>query len=250
MKDTKIGKDEFETIWREIQSDKEPTNHQKLYKEFKVFVVLVGEISTDNNRLFLTTYDKGRTDYINAVQAPASYTKFVGYLTTQLPLPDTKIDFWTMIRDHNSSTVVMFISEQTEAEFVYATSEDTFSCGTFTIKTRKREKVEFDILSCTIVFSRKDEKSREIVIYCAVCSGYPKPSVLCKLVNMISTRVSMSHDAVTVVSSDGAKNCGLFCTFANAVSSITIDDNAHIFQLARLLQLRRPEYFADFVSVK
>ncbi|CAC5378573.1 unnamed protein product [Mytilus coruscus] len=114
-------------------------------------------IPSDNNRLFLTTYDKGRTDYINAVQAP-------------------------------------------------------------------------------------DEKIKEIVIYCAVCSGYPKPNVLCKLVNMISTRVSMSHDAVTVVSGDGAKNCGLFCTFANAVSSMTIDDNADIFQLARLLQLRRPEF--------
>ncbi|XP_063399772.1 receptor-type tyrosine-protein phosphatase gamma-like [Mytilus trossulus] len=268
MKDTKIGKDEFGTIWREIQSDKQPMNHQKLYKEFKMLEAKKSEhgksehtaavspenieknrnksvIPSDNNRLFLTTYDRGRTDYINAVQAP-SYTKFVGYLTTQLPLPDTKIDFWTMIRDHNSSTVVMFINEQTEAEFVYAPLEDTFSCGSFTMKITKREKVEFDILSCTVVFSRKDEKSREIVIYCAVCSGYPKPNVLCKLVNMISTRVSMSHDAVTVVSGDGAKTCGLFCTFANAVSSMTIDDNADIFQLARLLQLRRPEFFSDF----
>ncbi|VDI83351.1 Hypothetical predicted protein [Mytilus galloprovincialis] len=268
MTDTKIGKDQFGTIWREIDIDKQPINHQKLYKEFKMLEAKKSEhgkseytaavspenieknrnksvIPSDNNRLFLTTYDKGRTDYINAVQAP-SYTKFVGYLTTQLPLPDTKMDFWTMIRDHSSSTVVMFINEQTEAEFVYATSEDTFSCGSFTMKITKREKVEFDILSCTVVLSRKDEKSREIVIYCAVCSGYPKPSVLCKLVNMISTRVSMSHDAVTVVSGDGAKNCGLFCTFANAVSSMTIDDNADIFQLARLLQLRRPEFFADF----
>ncbi|CAC5365513.1 Coadhesin,Thrombospondin-1,Adhesion G protein-coupled receptor B1,Mucin-like protein,Receptor-type tyrosine-protein phosphatase gamma,Hemicentin-1,Thrombospondin-2,A disintegrin and metalloproteinase with thrombospondin motifs adt-1,Properdin [Mytilus coruscus] len=36
MKDTKIGKEEFGTIWREIQSDKQPINHRKLYKEFKM----------------------------------------------------------------------------------------------------------------------------------------------------------------------------------------------------------------------
>jgi len=49
--------------------------------------------------------------------------------------------------------------------------------------------------------------------------------------------------------SDGAKNCGLFCTFTNAVSSMKIDETADIFQLVRLLQLRRPEFFADFVSI-
>ncbi|CAC5365516.1 PTPRM [Mytilus coruscus] len=36
MKDTNIGKEEFGTIWREIKSDKQPINHQKLYKEFKM----------------------------------------------------------------------------------------------------------------------------------------------------------------------------------------------------------------------
>ena len=54
---------------------------------------------------------------------------------------------------------------------------------------------------------------------------------------------------VYVSISDGANNCGLFCTFTNAVSSMKIDETADIFQLVRLLQLRRPECFADFVSI-
>jgi protein tyrosine phosphatase len=41
-----------------------------------------------------------------------SYTKFVGYLATQLPLPDSKVDFWTMIRDHRSSTIVLILNDQ------------------------------------------------------------------------------------------------------------------------------------------
>jgi len=43
-----------------------------------------------------------------------SYTKFVGYLATQLPLPDTKVDFWTMIRDHSSSTIVLILNDNKE----------------------------------------------------------------------------------------------------------------------------------------
>ena len=49
--------------------------------------------------------------------------------------------------------------------------------------------------------------------------------------------------------SDGAKNCGLFCAFTNAVSSMKMDETADIFQLVRLLQLRRPEFFANFVRI-
>ncbi|CAG2223624.1 Tyrosine-protein phosphatase 1,Receptor-type tyrosine-protein phosphatase F,Receptor-type tyrosine-protein phosphatase eta,Tyrosine-protein phosphatase non-receptor type 13,Tyrosine-protein phosphatase non-receptor type 11,Tyrosine-protein phosphatase 10D,Tyrosine-protein phosphatase corkscrew,Receptor-type tyrosine-protein phosphatase H [Mytilus edulis] len=202
-------------------------------------------IYTDNNRLFLTSYEKGRTDYINAVQAP-SYTKFIGYLTTQLPLPDTKVDFWTMVRDHNSSTIVVFLNDPAEADLVYSTSKDSFTCGKYNLTISNRGKEDMDVSSCKVVLSKKDDKPRDIALYLAVTKGLPDPQVLCKLVTLISTRVSMSNDPVTVVSGDGAKNCGVFCTFANAVSSMTIDNNANIFQLARLLQLRRPEFFADF----
>ena len=38
----------------------------------------------------------------------------MGYLATQLPLSDTKVDFWTMIRDHSSSTIVLILNDQKE----------------------------------------------------------------------------------------------------------------------------------------
>ncbi|CAC5378523.1 Tyrosine-protein phosphatase non-receptor type 11,Tyrosine-protein phosphatase non-receptor type 13,Tyrosine-protein phosphatase corkscrew,Tyrosine-protein phosphatase non-receptor type 6 [Mytilus coruscus] len=268
MKDTNVGKEEFGTIWQEIVLDKGPVNRQRLHEEFKMLEAKKSEhdkaqyvaakspenvkknrnksiIPTDNNRLFLTSYEKGRTDYINAVQAP-SYTKFVGYLTTQLPLPDTKVDFWTMVRDHNSSTIVVFLNDPAEADLVYSTSKDSFTCGKYSLTITNRGKEDMDVTSCKVILSKKDDKAREIALYLAVTKGLPDPQVLCKLVNLISTRVSMSNDPVTVVSGDGAKNCGVFCTFANAVSSVTIDNNANIFQLARMLQLRRPEFFSDF----
>ncbi|XP_052065715.1 receptor-type tyrosine-protein phosphatase gamma-like [Mytilus californianus] len=268
MEDTNVGKKKFGTIWQEILEDKGPVNRRRLHEEFEMLKAKKSEqekaeyvaakspenveknrnksiIPSDKNRLFLISYKKGRTDYINAVQAP-SYTKFVGYLTTQLPLPDTKVDFWTMVGDHNSSTIVVFLNDPAEADLVYSTSKDSFTCGKYSLRLTSREQEDLDVTSCKVILSKKDDKAREIALYFAVTKGLPDPQVLCKLVNRISTRVSMSNDPVTVVSGDGAKICGVFCAFVNAVSSMTIDRNANIFQLARLLQLRRSEFFADF----
>ncbi|OPL33933.1 hypothetical protein AM593_06966, partial [Mytilus galloprovincialis] len=283
MKDTKIRKDEFSEVWQSIRTDHKALNHQRLNKEFKELEQHVGEtkglspsmlnatkddqnhnqynaamsttnlaknrnkdvLPMDDKRVYLVSYGKGRSDYINAVQVP-SYTKFVGYITTQLPLPDTKVDFWTMIRDHSSSTIVLIINKENEADLVYSQSGDDLTIGPFGIKISARKKGENDITKITMVLSRKDDKPRQVVLFQAICNSIPDPAVLGKLADLISTRATMSNDPITVVSSDGAKNCGLFCVFTNAVSSMQIDNNADIFQLVRLLQLRRPEFFTDF----
>ncbi|XP_071181848.1 uncharacterized protein [Mytilus edulis] len=272
MKDTKIRKDKFSEVWMSISTDNRPVNHQRLDEEFKMLNAKKDEqnqtqhnaamsttnlaknrnkdvLPMDDKRVYLVSYGKGRSDYINAVQVP-SYTKFVGYITTQLPLPDTKIDFWTMIRDHISSTIVLIINNNKEADLVYSQSEDNVTIGEFNIKMSARREEENDITEATIVLSKKDDKPRPIVLFQVICKSIPDPAVLCKLADLISTRATMSNDPITVVSSDGAKNCGLFCAFTNAVSSMQIDNNADIFQLVRLLQLRRSEFFTDFEEYK
>ncbi|XP_076113929.1 receptor-type tyrosine-protein phosphatase gamma-like [Mytilus galloprovincialis] len=272
MKDTKIRKDEFSEVWQSIRTDQKALNHQRLNKEYKMLNATKDDqnhnqynaamsttnlaknrnkdvLPMDDKRVYLVSYGKGRSDYINAVQVP-SYTKFVGYITTQLPLPDTKVDFWTMIRDHSSSTIVLIINDANEADLLYSQSGDDLTVGPFGIKISARKKGENDITKINMVLSRKDDKPRQIVLFQAICNSIPDPAVLGKLADLISTRATMSNDPITVVSSDGAKNCGLFCVFTNAVASMQIDNNADIFQLVRLLQLRRPEFFTDFEEYK
>jgi hypothetical protein len=36
MKDTSIRIEKFDEVWRDIQSDKRPINHQRINEEFKV----------------------------------------------------------------------------------------------------------------------------------------------------------------------------------------------------------------------
>jgi len=41
-----------------------------------------------------------------------SHTERTGFLITQFPLPDTVIDFWRMVKDHNSTMVIVLGSYQ------------------------------------------------------------------------------------------------------------------------------------------
>lgn len=267
MNETIISKDKFSEVWSDIQSSKLPIKQRRIHKEFKMLESKKPErneseytnarstenvsknrcrsvLPVDSVRLFLVSYTKDRTNYINAVQVP-SYTKFLGYITTQLPLAITIVDFWTMIRDHDSSTIVLLLNEPEEANMVCPVSSNDFTCGPFSINVTKRETGELDITEATLNMTNKDDKPKDIAVYQAVFKRLPDPQVLCRLVDLISTRISMTDDPVTVVSSDGAKNIGLFCAFTNAVSSMKMDETADIFQLVRLLQLRRPEFFAN-----
>ncbi|XP_064596820.1 receptor-type tyrosine-protein phosphatase alpha-like [Liolophura sinensis] len=67
----------------------------------------------DISRTFLSTYIPGRTDYINAVYLRGYENKFA-YISTQMPLPDTIIDFWRLVLEQRSSTIIMLNTGQNE----------------------------------------------------------------------------------------------------------------------------------------
>lgn len=52
------------------------------------------------------TYIPGSSDYINAVFSDG-YKHRDAFIITQMPLPQTVVDFWTMCYDHECSAVVM-----------------------------------------------------------------------------------------------------------------------------------------------
>ncbi|KAL5022671.1 hypothetical protein ScPMuIL_001826 [Solemya velum] len=63
-------------------------------------------IPMNKHRPFLNSYVAGTTDYINAVIV-RGHLQGSRFLVTQLPLKNTVIDFWRMIFDHESSTIVL-----------------------------------------------------------------------------------------------------------------------------------------------
>ena len=47
---------------------------------------------------------------------------------------------------------------------------------------------------------------------------------------------------------DGVSWCGVFCAGYNAVEQLTLDDEVDMFNIVRLLRVRRPELIPSFVS--
>ena len=50
-------------------------------------------------------------------------------------------------------------------------------------------------------------------------------------------------------SSDGSSCCDVFCAFMNIMENMQVDNELDIFQTVRQLQVRRPEFFSDYVSI-
>ena len=67
--------------------------------------------------------------------------------------------------------------------------------------------------------------------------------------------ISFSERAFVYVSNisicirDGCKRSGVFVALSLVLEKIEIDDEVDIFQVVRTIQIRRPEFFPNFVSV-
>ena len=48
--------------------------------------------------------------------------------------------------------------------------------------------------------------------------------------------------------SDGCSSCDVFCAVMNIMENMQVDNELDLFQTVRQLQVRRPEFFSDYVS--
>ncbi|KAI0221675.1 Receptor-type tyrosine-protein phosphatase T [Lamellibrachia satsuma] len=63
-------------------------------------------IPDDNHRPYLSRLSSEASDYINAVYVD-SFRRENGYLLTQMPLPNTIVDFWRLVYDQECPTIIM-----------------------------------------------------------------------------------------------------------------------------------------------
>lgn len=199
----------------------------------------------DSYRPFLMSFERNRSDYINAIIIP-SYLGTWDFLVTQYPLHETVVDFWTMVYDNNCSTVVVLepfkddvpLCPKKNEKFEYKIlrlTTTTENC-LFPIDINLRNKAMNDT-KVVSVFSM-DEWSEENVPYSTKC--------MLDLFESVMSQQEKRPSSITVVCRDGCTRSGVFVALALILEKMKLDDEVDIFQVVRTLQIRRPEFFATF----
>ncbi|KAK2170179.1 hypothetical protein LSH36_4g21028 [Paralvinella palmiformis] len=103
--------------------------------------------SAEHDRPYLTMRNEFHNHYINAVYVD-SFKNHNYYVVTQLPLPNTKIDFWRLVYDHDYHTVVMLneLDESDETCCQYWPNEGSEIYGPMEVKLESTTNISDKIV--------------------------------------------------------------------------------------------------------
>ncbi|XP_060066894.1 receptor-type tyrosine-protein phosphatase alpha-like, partial [Ylistrum balloti] len=207
-------------------------------------------------RPILSSQPASKTDYINAVFVP-SLQSYDGYIVTQWPLLHTADDFWTMIYDYKSMAIAILDSDAdtNDPKLMPSQEESEITAGNFTVQISGNSRTESSVAMTEVCLSKMgDDASHKIKIF-RVCN-WPQDQQKCAEGRVTEIAYAVhecqrnftSGGPVTVVCRDGSSKCGIFCTVANAIENINLNQQVSLIQVVRQLQLRRPSFISTYES--
>ncbi|XP_062578082.1 receptor-type tyrosine-protein phosphatase kappa-like [Saccostrea cucullata] len=254
--DTVISEHDLQAKVSTLLNDASPFNQQQLNKEFQLLEALkpVFDIETNEDaakpakqtknvdldilpaskyRPYLTTYVKGRNDYINAVFI-STFTNPLGFIVTHNPLPDTEVDVWRLCKDHDVESMVVLYDDNMGSNWL-PNGGEKLQCKPFTISTKNKGFDNDGIQQDRLLISTDDCKSY-IDIFRIPSENN---AALLKVAKMLQEKENASTSLV--ISSNGAGPAGVFCVLHNALQQLRMDGEVDIFTRVRQIQTRRPE---------
>ncbi|XP_044199776.1 receptor-type tyrosine-protein phosphatase zeta isoform X2 [Thunnus albacares] len=210
----------------------------------------------ERSRVCLTASDTNSTGYINASYVLGHHHS-KEFIVSQTPLSSTVADFWRMIWEHNTHTVVCLPethSQSGEAEscVFWPSKDQPMSFEGFTVSYSREEHVSLSneerlLVQDFTVESSQNNYVLEVRQYSAPC--WPNPdspiSNSFDLVNKVREH-SRCTDAPTVVHDPlGGAISGLFCALTTLSSQLEEEGVVDVYQVARMTNLMRPGVFND-----
>ncbi|XP_071083720.1 receptor-type tyrosine-protein phosphatase mu-like [Haliotis cracherodii] len=200
----------------------------------------------NKTRPHLTTRVHQRNNYINAVVL-SSILRPSSLIVSQTPLPDTVVDFWRLVYDHDCCTVIC-LDDSKEVENVYPTENQNLKKGPFTIVLQKensnREGYRERIL--TVLYDKEGCERSVVVFSLKSLDMMSHPATLLELVNIVHMVITSADHKVLVHCHDGARVSGVFCSVLNIISRLRLDRDVDIFLSIRELQCVRPQFIQSF----
>ncbi|XP_064596704.1 multiple epidermal growth factor-like domains protein 6 [Liolophura sinensis] len=130
-------------------------------------------VPADMDRVWLSTPVPGRSDYINAMFVLAEGENN-GFVTTQMPFGDTRIDYWRLVYEQKSSLIVL-LNSLTEADDTYWPTDETapLEIGPFTIALLNAENsASMTEWKLTLTYNRMNNPAH-LVNFCCF-TGWPE----------------------------------------------------------------------------
>nr|XP_022306514.1 uncharacterized protein LOC111112922 isoform X2 [Crassostrea virginica] len=255
---TMIKEDNIPTKINSLLQDTSPLNQRALYKEYKVLQTLNPAFddkdkedgqTPDNRgknydlkilpvskyRPYLTTYIKGRNDYINAVCVP-SFTAPGAFILTQFPLKDTEVDLWRLCMDHDVNALVVLGDTNEGVSWIPQKGSTSF-CTPYSLTTENTGSGISGVTQDTMVISIEDQRKELDVFYIP----FGNDNAILKGVELLLEKEKQISFTSVIMSKDGAERVGVFCVLHNVLQQLRMDKEVDIFTAVRQVQTRRPE---------
>ncbi|CAG04747.1 unnamed protein product, partial [Tetraodon nigroviridis] len=212
----------------------------------------------ERSRVCLSASETNSTGYINASYV-TGHRHCKEFIVSQTPLSSTVADFWRMVWEHNTRTVVCLPDAhgQCEDSCVYLPSkEQPMSFEGFGVCYSGEEHVCLSgdqrlLVQDFVLESTLNNFVLEVRHYSAAC--WPNPDGPIRnsfhLVNTVREHSRQSDAPTVVLDPLGGATSGLFCALTTLSSQLEAQGAVDVYQVARMTNLMRPGVFNDLVSV-
>ncbi|XP_043400836.1 receptor-type tyrosine-protein phosphatase alpha isoform X2 [Chelonia mydas] len=228
-----------------IQNDKMRTgNLPANMKKNRVLQIIPYEF---NRVIIPVKRGEENTDYVNASFIDG-YRQKDSYIASQGPLQHTIEDFWRMIWEWKSCSIVMLteLEERGQEKCAqYWPSDGSVSYGDITMELKKEEECESYTVRDLLVTNTRENKSRQIRQF--HFHGWPEvgiPSDGKGMINIIAAvqkqQQQSGNHPITVHCSAGAGRTGTFCALSTVLERVKAEGILDVFQTVKSLRLQRP----------
>lgn len=227
-------------------------------------------VPPDNFRPYLTSFQGNAfTDYINSVFVDG-YTKPREYIVTEWPMKHTLGEFWSLVYDHECSTVVVLCqppqnSQQYPSFWPFQSKMEKYG-PVFSVhyaSSRKylnikqwEYKINKKIVSLTEMMAGVKAPTRTVQFFQLTCwpMGHKVPTStnsLVYLMNMVeSWRRKTDYGPVCVVTPDGRSRAGVYCAANACIEQVIQHGEVDVFQAVKTVRRHRPQLIENMTEYK
>jgi protein tyrosine phosphatase len=243
---------------------------QKITPKSSGYKCDIGKVNREKNRPnALLPVDMRRvvlrghsTDYINATYMDGYQLK-KEFIITQSPMQSTVADFWKMIVQHRSLTIIMLCGLEENSKDIchqyWPSDVDTnIIFDNFSIKLMNELNESESIIRRTL--GVKDSKSgvcQTVIQYQVMnwlpdgqCSNHCTIGNLYTLVSDNQRRGDTSYKPIIVHCSDTITRSAMYCAIHNAIEQAKLEQGVDIFQVVKAVRMQRPASINSLVHYK